>query len=30
VESNYKLMVIFITLILILIFKPSGILKGKS
>ena len=29
VESNYKLMVIFATLILILIFKPSGLLKGK-
>lgn len=30
IQSNYKLMVIFITLILILIFKPSGILKGKT
>jgi branched-chain amino acid transport system permease protein len=30
IESNYKLMVIFVTLILILIFKPSGLLKGKS
>ncbi len=30
IESNYKLMVIFVTLIIILIFKPSGLLKGKS
>ena len=30
IESNYKLMVIFVTLIIILIFKPSGLLKGKA